>query len=129
VRREIVSSSLSDRSGVRVLDFECGTGSLTEYLPGTTYYTGVDLSPSYIRSARRRYDGRGRFFVGRLEDLDPDELGEFDVVIAKGLLHHLDEEEALHVFTVASGMLTEGGRLFTADPACIPHMSRGHGTS
>ena len=62
--------------------------------------------------------------MGRVEDLDPDELGEFDVVIAKSLIHHIDPDEALRLFEVASSVLADGGRLVTLDAAYTPDMSR-----
>lgn len=122
VRNELVDTYVRPRAGLRVLDIGCGPGDLISYLPGVAY-TGIDLSPAYIDSARRRFGDRGRYFVGRAEDLDPDELGEFDVVIAKSLLHHIDEDEALHLFSVASRTLAEGGRLVTLDAAYTPDMS------
>ncbi|MBA2695695.1 MAG: class I SAM-dependent methyltransferase, partial [Actinobacteria bacterium] len=122
-RRELVDTYVRPRAGLRVLDIGCGPGDLITYLPGVAY-TGVDLSPAYIDSARHRFGDRGRYFVGRVEDLDAEELGEFDVVIAKSLLHHIDEDEALHLFSVASHALAEGGRLVTLDAAYTPDMSR-----
>ena len=123
VRRELVERYVKPRPGLRVLDVGCGPGDLIEHLPSVAY-TGTDLSAAYIASARRRFGDRGRYYVGRVEDLDPDEVGEFDVVIAKSLLHHIDEDEALHLFDVASGALAEGGRLVTLDAAYTSDMSR-----
>jgi SAM-dependent methyltransferase len=57
--------------------------------------------------------------------MEASELGKFDVVIAKSLLHHIDEDEALHLFHSASRMLAEAGRLVTLDAAYTPDMSRG----
>lgn len=122
VRRELVDTYVRPRAGLRVLDVGCGPGDLITCLPGVAY-TGVDLSPAYIDSARHRFGDRGRYFVGRVDDLDHDELGQFDVVIAKSLLHHIDEDEALHLFSVASRTLAEGGRLVTLDAAYTPDMS------
>ena len=124
VRRQLVDHYVSPRPGLRVLDVGCGPGDLIEYLPGVVY-TGIDLSAVYIESARRRFGDRGRYFVGRVADLDPAELEQFDVVIAKSLLHHLDEEESLHLFDAASNVLAEGGRLVTLDAAYTPDMSLG----
>lgn len=124
VRRHLVDQYVGLRPGLRVLDVGCGPGDLIEYLPGVAY-TGTDLSASYIESARRRFGDRGRYFVGHVADLDSAELGQFDVVIAKSLLHHIDEDEALHLFDVASTVLAEGGRLVTVDAAYTPDMSRG----
>lgn len=123
VRRTLVDRYVGVRPGLRVLDIGCGPGVLIEYLPGVAY-TGTDVSAAYIAAARRRYGDRGTFHVGRVDDLDPGSLGVFDVVIAKSLLHHIDTEEALHLFEVASTVLADGGRLVTLDAAYTPDMSR-----
>ena len=124
VRRELVEKYVKPAPGLRVLDIGCGPGDLIDHLPGVDY-TGTDLSAAYIESARRRFGDRGRYLVGRVSDLEASELGKFDVVIAKSLLHHIDEDEALHLFHSASRMLAEGGRLVTLDAAYTPDMSRG----
>jgi SAM-dependent methyltransferase len=123
VRRELVDRWIRPRPGLRILDIGCGPGVLVEHLPGAEY-TGTDLSASYIAAARRRYGDRGTFHLGRVEDLDPGALGEFDVVVAKSVIHHIDTDEALHLFEVASSVLADGGRLVTLDAAYTPDMSR-----
>ena len=123
VRRELIETYVKPHSGLRVLDVGCGPGVLVEYLPGVDY-TGTDLSEAYIEAAQRQYGDRGRFFVGKVDDLDADELGTFDVVIAKSLLHHIDEDEILHLFDIAAATLRPGGRLVTLDAAYTPDMSR-----
>lgn len=124
VRREIVEKYVKPVPGLRVLDVGCGPGDLIDHLPGVAY-TGMDLSAAYIESARRRFGDRGRFLVASVSDLEANALGEFDVVIAKSLLHHIDEDEALHLFHAASRMLAEDGRLVTLDAAYTADMSRG----
>lgn len=123
VRRELVDRYVQPRPGLRVLDIGCGPGDLINYLPGVEY-TGIDLSESYIASANRRFGHRGRYLSGRVADLEPATLGMFDVVIAKSLLHHIDEDEALQLFDAASAVLAEGGRLVTLDAAYTADMSR-----
>lgn len=122
VRSALVNEYVGVRPGLRVLDVGCGPGGLIEYLPDVPY-TGVDMSEAYIDAARRRYGDRGRFFTGRVADMDPAQVGQFDVVIAKSLLHHIDEDEALHLFAAASTMLAADGRLVTLDAAYTPDMS------
>jgi len=107
-----------------VLDIGCGPGDLIGVPPGVAY-TGTDLSVADIEFARRRFGDRGRYFVGRVSDLNATVLGEFDVVIAKSLLHHIDEEEAMRLFQTASSVLAEAGRLVTVDAAYTPDMTRG----
>jgi SAM-dependent methyltransferase len=123
VRHELVDTYVRPQPGMRVLDVGCGPGDLVTYLPGVAY-TGLDLSEAYIESARRTYGSIGRYYVGKVDDLDPDELGQFDVVIAKSVLHHIDEDEALHLFSVAASVLADGGRLVTLDAAYTDDMSR-----
>ena len=123
VRTELIQTYVKPEPGLRVLDVGCGPGVLVEYLPGVDY-TGTDLSAAYIEAAQQRYGDRGRFFVGRVDDLDADELGTFDVIIAKSLLHHIDEDEILHLFDVAAKTLRPGGRFVTLDAAYTPDMSK-----
>lgn len=123
-RREWVETYIRPRPGLRVLDLGCGPGNLLELMPDDVAYTGSDLSAAYIEEARRRHGDRGRFFAGAIEDIDSAQLGQFDVVVAKAVLHHIDEDEALHLFQVASDVLAPGGRLVTLDCAFTPDMSR-----
>jgi SAM-dependent methyltransferase len=123
VRRTLIDTYVRPEPGLRVLDVGCGPGVLVEYLPGVDY-TGTDLSAAYIDSARRHHGDKGRFYQGRVDDLDADEIGKFDVIIAKSLIHHIDEDEALHLFDVAAQSLADGGRFVTLDAAYTPDMSR-----
>lgn len=124
VRDELITKYVRPRPGMRVLDIGCGPGDLVTYFPQGVDYTGTDLSEAYIASATQRFGDRARYFQGRVGDLDPSELGEFDVVIAKSLLHHIDEDEALHLFDSATAVLAPGGHLVTLDAAYTPDMSR-----
>ncbi len=124
VRRALLDEYVPRDPGLRVLDVGCGPGDLIDWLPNDVAYTGTDLSAAYINSARRRFGHRGRFFVGRAGELVPEELGEFDVVIAKSVLHHIEEDEALRLFALAAEVLAADGRMITADPAYTPDMSR-----
>jgi cyclopropane fatty-acyl-phospholipid synthase-like methyltransferase len=76
----IVRRLLRLRKGQRVLDIPCGMGRLTIPLArGGLKMTGVDLSPSYVRRARRAARGLGpaiRFVRADMRRIDFD--GEFD---------------------------------------------------
>jgi len=125
-RDEFVNSYIRPEPGLRVLDVGCGPGRMTTWLPQVDY-TGIDLSESYIEAARETYGDRGRFFVGKADEIPADELGTFDVVIAKGLLHHIDEHEILELFSTTRRLLNPGGRLVTLDGTFtddMPKLSR-----
>jgi SAM-dependent methyltransferase len=101
--------------GERVLDIGCGPADMLEALPPNITYVGFDGSAEYIDAARRRYGERGRF---ELRHITPDSLKEFegfDLVMANGVLHHLDDAGANELFRIARVALRAEGRLVTLD--------------
>jgi SAM-dependent methyltransferase len=100
--------------GQRVLDLGCGPADILQFLPAVDY-VGYDVSPAYIERARRRFGQRGQFHCRAVEEDLPLPAGAFDVVIAHGLLHHLDDAAARTLFRVARRALKPGGRMVTFD--------------
>jgi SAM-dependent methyltransferase len=116
-RRRFVREILRPRPGGRLLDIGCGAGGLLGALPPDVVYVGYDLNPRYVEAARRRHGGRGEFYCARAGE-PPEELlaGDFDLVVAKSILHHLDDREAGELMEVARRALKPGGVLVTMDP-------------
>ena len=102
------------RPGQRILDIGCGTGNLVPYLPGTEY-VGFDPSPEYIAVARSLHGDRATFTRERVSGHVVEPGSSFDIAIASGVLHHLDDAEALQLFRIAHTSLKPGGRLVTFD--------------
>lgn len=100
--------------GARVLDIGCGTGDILKFLPAVDY-TGFDISPDYIESAKRKFGDRGRFFCEPVGSSVNVPESSFDVVLAHGVLHHLDDDEVMSLFSIAHRSLKPGGRLVTFD--------------
>ena len=57
-REKFVSLYVKPNAGSRVLDLDCGTADILNFLPNVDYY-GYDISKEYIESARRRFGSRG----------------------------------------------------------------------
>lgn len=114
-RQAFVADFVKPIAGMKVLDIGCGPADILDYFPRVEYW-GFDISEDYISQAGKKYGARGNFRCQHLQTKDLDELPSFDVVLALGLLHHLDDDEALGVMKLASAALKEGGKLLTVDP-------------
>lgn len=102
-------------SGCSILDIGCGPSDILAYLPEVEY-CGFDISDAYIARANKRFGLRGKFYCQVLTHSDVEKMPQVDIVLALGLLHHLDDESAIGVMRLASQALKPGGRLLTFDP-------------
>lgn len=129
-----IRECLKPFDGARILDIGCGTAELLGLLPSHIDYTGFDRSPAYIEAARRRYGPRGRFVCGDVEAFGEGKMengkmedgvrgASYDIVLAFGVLHHLDDGEVRQVFRRAKQALKPAGRMVTMDPAFVPDQS------
>lgn len=110
----LISEYIRPQPGDRILDVGCGPGNMLPYLPEARYL-GVDANESYIEVARKRYGHRGEFICDRVSHQSVKDLGEFDIVLALALLHHLADDEARDLFRMGYTALRPGGRLITMD--------------
>lgn len=84
-------------SGRRVLDIGCGDGAFTLELAGfgAASVLGVDPAVEAVRRAGERVAGDTAgvvsFAVHNVYDLDPTVIGHFDIVVLRGVLHHLPD--------------------------------------
>jgi SAM-dependent methyltransferase len=124
VWRRYLSDYVKPVAGDKVLDIGCGPADILEYLPQVEY-TGLDISPEYVASARRRFGTRGRFLCDDVGVVTLDrERGTFSLVMATGVLHHLDDQQAAKLFALAHRALRPGGRLITYDGCYVQGQSR-----
>jgi SAM-dependent methyltransferase len=123
-RATVIRESVRPRPCDRILDIGCGPGDVVGFLPPGVRYVGFDDSEAYIHAARRRFGHRAEFYCERVGDKRVENLASFDIVLAFGILHHLDDPEALHLLRLAHDALKPGGRLFTLDGCYAPGQSR-----
>ena len=115
IRSQLVRENIKPFSDCRLLDIGCGPARILDYLPDCQYY-GFDLSSAYIDDANLRYGDRGNFQCSLVEKATIEHLGLFDIVIALGVLHHLDDDQSLSLFQLAMASQSVGGRFITIDP-------------
>lgn len=118
-RRSFVENYVKPFPGMKVLDIGCGPADILAYLPAVAY-SGFDISKDYIDQARKRFGTLGQFHCRQLALDDLEDRPSFDVVFALGLIHHLEDDEAINVMQLALRALKPGGRLLTIDPCLDP---------
>ena len=99
----------------RLLDIGCGLGELLSYLPEMEY-RGFDISETYTEHAKGRFGARGSFSWKLLTAEDLKTMPQFDVVVASGVLHHMDDDVARDLMALSHAALRPGGRFITVDP-------------
>ena len=122
-RTECIARYIRPRVSDRVLDCGCGPGDLREYLPDVDY-VGIDIDAQYIAEARRRFGDQAAFRLGPLGADTMTEEAHYDLVLAWGVLHHLDDDQAREFVSLARRGLKPTGRLVTLDPCYTDDQSR-----
>lgn len=119
MRRELVHDFIRPVPGTRILDIGCGTAEIIRFLPAAVDYWGYDINATYLEAAENRFGDRGHFHCGSFDAQELHRLPQFDVVIATGVLHHLDDTQAYSLFELAKRSLKPDGRVVTIDPCLV----------
>ena len=116
-----IKNVLDLRDGQKLVDVGCGPAHILDRLPGVEY-VGLDISDAYIQAARIKFKGRGgaNFLFGSVKDwlLNPLTY-EADIVLAHGVLHHVDDDEAKKILEFAYHVLKDNGRLIFYEPCYL----------
>jgi SAM-dependent methyltransferase len=121
-RKTLATEHIRAKQSDKILDVGCGPGSMVPYLPRSEY-VGFDANPDYIQQARRRFP-EAHFTCDRVNEYSLPQSEYFDIVIALGILHHLDDPEAVQLFRMARRTLKPQGRLITLDGVWVAGQSR-----
>ena len=87
-------------TGKRVLDFGCGSGTISVEVAGfASHVTGIDISSESVKLSQDRAAAAGLTPKTTFVVMDAENLqfpaGSFDVVCVAGVLHHMDVRVAL----------------------------------
>lgn len=109
----LVNEYIRPITGARILEIGCGPGTILDYLPQSDYL-GFDLSAKYIAMAKKRHP-QAQFVCERVSQFSLDKCHSFDLVLALGVIHHLQDCEATQLFRIAHDALRLEGKLVTVD--------------
>lgn len=121
-QKEFVTTAIRPFQGIKILDIGCGPADILSHLPDAEYW-GFDINQKYIDHAQKKFGKRAHFQCKQLQLSDLADLPSFDIVLAIGLLHHLDDLSATATMQLASKALKKGGRLLTIDPCLDPEQN------
>lgn len=113
-RQRLVRDYIRTKPGDRVLDIGCGPADWLEVLSDVEY-VGLDFNPEYIEAARLKYGNRGTFEVASVSEDLVGKYRDFDIVLAMGVMHHLNDDEAYSLARLAASALRPGGHFVTLD--------------
>ena len=116
-RSILVNEFFDLKPSIKILDIGCGTSEILDHLPQDLVYVGFDLSEVYITAAKKKYQRRGTWHCKSVFDFDEKICEEFDIVIANGIIHHLDDEEALKLLQIAHDALKPSGEFISLENA------------
>jgi SAM-dependent methyltransferase len=120
LRRKLIENHVRAKPGDKVIDIGCGSAPALQWFPAVEYI-GLDINPDCIALARRTYASRGTFIVGNPQSVGGDSrFKAADIVMAIGVLHHLDDEEAEQCIRFAYDALNTTGRFVCHEPCWIP---------
>jgi SAM-dependent methyltransferase len=123
-RRWFIDEVLALRDGQKLVDIGCGPADILDCLPAVKYI-GLDISERYIEAARQKYGDRGVFLAGRLAHWANDSrTRDADVVLANGVLHHVDDDEARQMLEFARAILKQDGRFVFYEPCYLIWQSK-----
>ena len=127
-RTTMVRDYIKPFDGCKILDIGCGTGEYVNHIRQHTHdfeYYGFDGEGVYIDYGKKLFEGQSNihFYHKILTDDTVKEFNNFDIVIATGVMHHLDDAIVLSMLQSAKLALKPNGRLITYDPGKFDDMN------
>lgn len=113
-------ASTDVRRARRVLDVGCGPGTNTPHFRDADYL-GIDYNPSYIESARRRY--QREYVVADVTKFEVPADERFDLILANSLFHHLETDDTRRILRHLATLLADDGFVHVVDLVIPPRRS------
>lgn len=107
-----IRMSIAPQPGLKILDAACGTGALYDICMPCLYY-GLDIDENRIMDCIQNFP-EGHFCVADASKTNfPDAF--FDIVLAAGLFHHVDDQLANEILKEFKRLLKKSGKIIVID--------------
>ena len=103
-----IQTEVGPTRGMRILDVPCGTGILMHCCKPSSY-VGADIDTNRVFDAGFRYPGEA-FVVSDASALSFAE-NQFDLILASGLFHHVDDKISSAILSEFRRVLSPGGKI------------------
>jgi len=100
----------------RHLDVGCGPGTLIGLLDERFLSTGIDISPTQIKYARRMYESESKHFFAVSVRALPEVARDYDVATLVEVVEHLAPAELEDVLRATIERLRPGGKFIVTTP-------------
>ena len=113
----VIREEILKPDGVQdVLDFGCGIGYHSLEFPNANYL-GIEPLQSCVKKAHKLFNETNRrFILGDHKTLKEIPDSSFDLILAIGVLHHINDDIVSEFLEESQRILRKGGRLTTFDP-------------
>jgi SAM-dependent methyltransferase len=127
-RDNVVKNYIKPFDGCKILDIGCGTGEYVHHFYDyckTFEYYGFDGEGDYIEYGKELFKDKPNVHLYHkiLSEEGVKEFNNFDIVMATGVMHHLDDAIVLSLLSLSKLALKPGGRLITYDPGKFEDMN------
>jgi SAM-dependent methyltransferase len=128
-RARMIQEYIKPFEGCRILDIGCGTGEYVEFLDrycSRYEYFGFDAETRYVAYGKQLFSDRPEIHLYHrvLTAEAVEEFNDFDIALASGVMHHMDDGMVLSLLQMAQNALSPAGRLVTYDPGRFNDMNR-----
>ncbi|MFQ3368167.1 MAG: SAM-dependent methyltransferase [Methylophilaceae bacterium] len=107
---------VGDHEGKKILDVGCGPGKESIFFRNSKKYIGIDFSKIYINSAKIHYSKYGDFYCCSIEKIDKLPIKDIDLVVLKGVFHHLPDDVIDKFLLKIKGKMSAKGTICSVDP-------------
>lgn len=105
---------------LNILEIGCSTGNIARAFikKRNISYTGIDIDNAVIKYAKHsfRHNNNFQFLNIDLINFEKEAKQKYDYILFAGIIHHIDDNDAINLLNVAINLLSDDGILLVVEP-------------